>query len=172
MNGKSQPGSAPSVAAATAATATAATTSTSTVASAGTAAAAPATVSSMASFRMRQASEAAASIVQQPVDLLKEVNEYLSGTAVVDNDEYYNPLLWWRANQTRFPCLSVMARNILAIEATTIQAESCFSEARAILRYNRSRMASLTATALILTKSYLRAADRYHWRLHQAFKWS
>ena len=53
-----------------------------------------------------------------------ELERYLSSELA---DESINPLLWWKANSSIYPTLSRMARDFLAVEATSVPCEEIFS---------------------------------------------
>ena len=64
-------------------------------------------------------------ITQQGGTIKSEVDKYLSE----DNepDTVFDILKWWKANSTRFPILSRLARNLLVIPITSVASKSAFS---------------------------------------------
>lgn len=60
------------------------------------------------------------------------------------------PLSFWRENQSRFPAISTLARDVLAIPATGSGVERLFNTARDICHYRRGRMKSETIEELML----------------------
>ncbi|XP_065318862.1 uncharacterized protein LOC135926857 [Gordionus sp. m RMFG-2023] len=60
-----------------------------------------------------------------------EISKYVD-EATISNDT--NPLDWWKLNKNRYPVLSNIARDYLAIQATSSSSERAFSEGRC---YNR-----------------------------------
>ncbi|CAG8853617.1 2478_t:CDS:2, partial [Gigaspora margarita] len=57
---------------------------------------------------------------------MDEFNQYLS-EAITSMD--IDPLDWWKLNCTRFPNLSKMAKDYLAIQSTSVPSEQVFSKA-------------------------------------------
>ncbi|RZC73706.1 hypothetical protein C5167_049191 [Papaver somniferum] len=62
---------------------------------------------------------------------------------------------WWRTNSTRYPVLSHMARDILAIPVSSVASESAFSTGRRVIDSYRSSLLPKTVEALICTQSWL-----------------
>ncbi|KAI3883974.1 hypothetical protein MKX03_028610, partial [Papaver bracteatum] len=63
---------------------------------------------------------------------------------------------WWRTNSTRYPVLSHMARDILAIPVSSVASESAFSTGRRVIDPYRSSLLPKTVEALICAQSWLR----------------
>lgn len=68
----------------------------------------------------------------------------------------FDILGWWRTNCTRYPVLSHMARDILAIPVSYVASESAFSTGRRVIDPYRSSLLPKTVEALICTQSWLR----------------
>ncbi|CAG8812013.1 3768_t:CDS:1, partial [Gigaspora rosea] len=64
----------------------------------------------------------ASTLTNKPDELTQYLNE--AGLSM-DID----PLNWWELNRTRFPYLSQMAKNYLAIQLTSVPSEQVFSKA-------------------------------------------
>jgi len=79
-------------------------------------------------------------------DLYKEVDLYLSIQQVSILE---NPLQWWRDNALRFKILSVIAKDLLSISATSAASERIFSKAGHIISQKRSSLSSKNADLLI-----------------------
>ncbi|KAJ5264775.1 hypothetical protein N7505_007568 [Penicillium chrysogenum] len=60
------------------------------------------------------------------------------------------PLQFWRENQSRFPAIALLARDILSIPATGAGVERLFNTARDICHYRRGRLRSETIEELML----------------------
>ncbi|KAG5462785.1 MAG: ribonuclease H-like domain-containing protein [Olpidium bornovanus] len=63
-------------------------------------------------------------------------------------------LAFWRSRSTEFPTLAKMARNVLAIQATSAPSERVFSSGRRVLRWDRTRMSPETLEMLVLIKDW------------------
>lgn len=55
---------------------------------------------------------------------------------------FNNPLPWWKENSYRFPLVAALARQMLAIPATSAQSERLFSKAGQIVTDRRSSLGS------------------------------
>ena len=64
----------------------------------------------------------------------------------------FNPLEWWRQNNTRFPLLSVLAAKYMAVPPTSVASERLFSTAGDVLTDSRSRLLPQKAEQLIFLK--------------------
>ncbi|OQD93269.1 hypothetical protein PENVUL_c191G06382 [Penicillium vulpinum] len=60
------------------------------------------------------------------------------------------PLQFWRENQSRFPAIALLARDILSIPATGAGVERLFNTARDVCHYRRGRLKSETIEELML----------------------
>ncbi|KAG8503324.1 hypothetical protein CXB51_001365 [Gossypium anomalum] len=70
-------------------------------------------------------------------DKTSELDKYLAEA----NEEFvedFDILLWWKVNSPRFPTLSKMARDVLAIPVSTVASESAFSTGGRVLDQYRS----------------------------------
>ncbi|XP_043810645.1 zinc finger BED domain-containing protein RICESLEEPER 2-like [Manihot esculenta] len=75
---------------------------------------------------------------------------------VVDEKDEFDILLWWKLNSNRFPILSHMARDILAIPISTVASESAFSTGGRVLDSFRSSLTPKVVEALICAQDWLR----------------
>jgi len=71
------------------------------------------------------------------IPVMSEVDIYLEEK--VERSQV-DPIEWWRTYETRFPNLRRMARDYLAIPATSVPSERCFSIAGNVLTKRRSAM--------------------------------
>ena len=79
-----------------------------------------------------------------------ELTAYLS-EPVVNVD----PLAYWRLNKIRFPILAKMARDYLALQPTSKDAEENFSKSRRTIPYNRrSQKASSIRNQMLVNSGY------------------
>ena len=79
-----------------------------------------------------------------------ELESYLSESCIdMEEEGKFNILKWWRLNSERFPVLSKMARDILAIPISTVSSESTFSIGGRVLDAFRSSLTPKLVEALI-----------------------
>lgn len=60
-----------------------------------------------------------------------------------------SPLCWWSKYEHKFPSLSVLARSILVIQASSVASERIFSTAGDIVTSQRSRLTSDNVNNLV-----------------------
>ncbi|GJT13899.1 zinc finger BED domain-containing protein RICESLEEPER 2 [Tanacetum coccineum] len=65
-------------------------------------------------------------------------------------------LQWWKVNGPRFPIVSKMARDILAIQISTVASEAAFSTGGCVLDPYRTRLSTTIVEALICTQDWVR----------------
>ncbi|XP_050220889.1 zinc finger BED domain-containing protein RICESLEEPER 2-like [Mercurialis annua] len=87
-----------------------------------------------------------------------ELETYLN-EAPVESDEDFNILKWWKLNAGRFPILSRMARDILAVPISTVASESAFNTSGRVLDCFRSSLTPRIVEALVCTQDWLRAEN-------------
>ncbi|KAK9174956.1 hypothetical protein WN944_026960 [Citrus x changshan-huyou] len=101
-------------------------------------------------------------ITRDHIELSNELDLYF-----MESVEYQAPnalgapfdiLLWWKANSSKYPILSQIARDVLAIPVSTVASESAFSTGGRILDEYRSSMTPDMVEALILTQNWLRTS--------------
>jgi hypothetical protein len=84
-----------------------------------------------------------------------ELDKYLAeGTE--DIEMKIDLLVWWKASEQRFPILSRLARDVLAIPISTVASESAFSTSGRILDDFRSSLTPFMLEALVCTQDWLR----------------
>lgn len=66
-------------------------------------------------------------------------------------------LSWWKKNKARFPVMAAMARDILAIPASTVASESAFSTGGRVLDAFRSSLTPRLVEALVCSQNWLRS---------------
>ncbi|OAJ41345.1 hypothetical protein BDEG_24966 [Batrachochytrium dendrobatidis JEL423] len=82
-----------------------------------------------------------------------QLEEYLN-TQVVDPRQ--DPLEWWKHHGLDFPLLAKMARDYLAIPATSASSEHAFSKARHLITDSRTRLSDQTIRASICLGNWQR----------------
>lgn len=115
---------------------------------------------SIASNNKRKKHAELAKAIYSPVRH-SEVHIYLDEPLESDLTE---PLDYWKRNQYRFPALAQMARDILAIPASSVPSESVFSQSGRVLDDYRSNLHPSTVAALMLSESWMDAFEKYHWK--------
>ncbi|XP_074352250.1 zinc finger BED domain-containing protein RICESLEEPER 1-like [Apium graveolens] len=86
-----------------------------------------------------------------------ELDVYLEESRV-SGDQKFDILNWWKGNCVRFPILSQMARDILAIPVSTVASESVFSTGGWVLDAFRSSLSPVIAEALLCAQDWLRGS--------------
>ena len=84
-----------------------------------------------------------------------ELDKYLSE----DNEELsksFDIMKWWKNNATRFPIMSRMARDLLAIPISTVASESAFSSGGRTLHDFRTSLTPTMVERLVCTNDWLR----------------
>ncbi|CAL2228942.1 unnamed protein product [Prunus armeniaca] len=64
---------------------------------------------------------------------------------------------WWKGNQTRYPILSQVAKDIFALPSSTVASENAFSMGKRIVDPFRSSLHPKMVEALVCTCDWLRA---------------
>ena len=86
-----------------------------------------------------------------------EVDSYLEENLLPPmSDTKFNILDWWKTNATRYPVLSKLARDILAIPVSTVSSMLAFSTAGRVIDQYRNRLNPHTIEALVCRKDWLR----------------
>jgi hAT family C-terminal dimerisation region len=83
---------------------------------------------------------------------INEVNLYLSFPSITNQD--IDPLEWWKVNESQYPNLARMARNYLAIPATSVPSEQCFSLSKNLITDKRNRLVGKTIRICMTLKSW------------------
>eukprot|EP00267_Zea_mays_P054567 XP_020407811.1 zinc finger BED domain-containing protein RICESLEEPER 2-like [Zea mays] len=84
-----------------------------------------------------------------------ELDKYLS-EETEDTEMKIDLLVWWKASEQRFPVLSRLARDVLAIPISTVASEYAFSTSGRILDDFRSSLTPFMLEALVCTQDWLR----------------
>ncbi|GJS28308.1 zinc finger BED domain-containing protein RICESLEEPER 2-like protein [Tanacetum coccineum] len=75
---------------------------------------------------------------------------------VEDESDKFDILNWWKVNSPRFPVLSLLARDVLAIPISTVASESMFSISGRVLDAFRSSLTPHVVESLICTQDWFR----------------
>ncbi|KAJ9542123.1 hypothetical protein OSB04_028629 [Centaurea solstitialis] len=84
-----------------------------------------------------------------------ELELYLSEPLINDDDDF-DILQWWKMNSARFPNLSRLARDVLALPISTVASESTFCTSGRVLDSFRSSLTPKIVEALLCTQDWLR----------------
>jgi hypothetical protein len=84
-----------------------------------------------------------------------ELDRYLAEECEEDSKKF-DILAWWKGQSSRFPILSTLARDVLAIPISTVASESAFSTGGRILDDFRSSLTPFMIEALVCTQDWLR----------------
>lgn len=69
-------------------------------------------------------------------------------------DKRADPFLWWRSNEKRYPNIAPAARDVLAIQASSVCSEACFSIAGNILDANRMSLGDESIRSFMLVRAW------------------
>nr|GFC53672.1 zinc finger BED domain-containing protein RICESLEEPER 2 [Tanacetum cinerariifolium] len=72
----------------------------------------------------------------------------------------FDILSWWKGRQSQFPVLSIMARDLLSVQAFTVASESAFSLSGRVLSIRRTRLTPASLEMCICLKDHLDAQER------------
>ena len=65
-----------------------------------------------------------------------------------------NPLAWWKLNQRRYPVIAKMAKDILPMQATSVETERVNSGGRTVMNWNQSKMGVESVAASVKLKHF------------------
>jgi hypothetical protein len=85
-----------------------------------------------------------------------ELDSYLSKAPIRQTDNF-DILTWWQTNSTEYPTLGRMARDILAVPASTVASESAFSTGKRVLSDFQSRLTPKIVEALVCLQDWISA---------------
>ena len=88
-----------------------------------------------------------------------ELETYLE-EPVFPRKENFKILNWWKTNSPRFPILGKMARDILAVPATTVVSESAFSVGGRVIDESRAALLPDIVEALVAASDWLESKKK------------
>jgi hypothetical protein len=91
---------------------------------------------------------------QRSTRVINELRAYLEEPA---EDQDMDSLSYWRVKKGRWPRLAAMARDYLAVPATSASSERCFRTGRDLLAINRMSMVPETMEASMILRSLIRS---------------
>ncbi|CAO2142705.1 unnamed protein product [Urochloa humidicola] len=77
-----------------------------------------------------------------------------------ENNEKFDILNWWKVNSRKYPVLSKLAKDILAVPVSTVASESAFSTSGRIISSFRTSLSPKMVEALICGQSWIRQSHR------------
>lgn len=90
-------------------------------------------------------------------DVKSELDKYLDEQREKDVEKF-DILNWWKVNSTKYPVLSCIAKDVLAIPVSTVASEYAFSVGGRVLDSFRSSLNPKVVEALICGQDWIRAA--------------
>jgi hAT family C-terminal dimerisation region len=88
---------------------------------------------------------------------MNELVSYCLGSMEPDGIDI---LVYWKRNETAYPTLAMMARDIFVVPVSTIPSESCFSSANKILTDKPNILDTKTFKRLVYLKDWFDAEQR------------
>nr|XP_023901326.1 zinc finger BED domain-containing protein RICESLEEPER 1-like [Quercus suber] len=94
---------------------------------------------------------------EQSVGCSNEVDKYLAENCDGRRDVNFEVLGWWKDNSSRYPMLSKVAKDVLAVPVSTVASESAFSTGGRIVDPFRSSLSPLMVQNLVCAQNWLQA---------------
>ncbi|KZV39819.1 hypothetical protein F511_27822 [Dorcoceras hygrometricum] len=98
------------------------------------------------------------------LEISSEVDKYLADEIEKRSNQYFNLLEWWKGNETRYPIISMIAKDIFAIPSSTVASEATFSLGKRVVDPFRSCLSPKMVEALVCTSDWLRAEEFSFWK--------
>jgi len=87
--------------------------------------------------------------------ILTELNKYLDDDLVPRNDDF-NIMNWWMSNSAKYPTLSVMARDILAMPGSAVHCEAALNSKGPGISKQWSKLNIKTIEALVCIRDWIK----------------
>ncbi|KAL6179191.1 hypothetical protein ACLB2K_050707 [Fragaria x ananassa] len=71
--------------------------------------------------------------------------------------EEFQLLLWWKLNGSKYPNLAAVAKDVLAIQVSTVASESSFNTRKRVIDPHRSSLTPKSVEALICLQNWLKS---------------
>jgi hypothetical protein len=88
-----------------------------------------------------------------------ELDRYLN-EGPISRSNKFDILKWWSANSATYPTLAALARDVLAVPASTVASESAFSMGGRIVTDFRSRLSVESVEALVCSQDWYRGSGK------------
>ena len=96
----------------------------------------------------------------------EEFDDYIRHAPISFNDD---PLLWWKNNESRYPTIASLARQYLAIPASSTPSERIFSTCGNILTKKRNKLNDEHLAMMVWLHSHRNDPDMIwflpHWKM-------
>ncbi|KAL6538087.1 hypothetical protein OROGR_012075 [Orobanche gracilis] len=92
--------------------------------------------------------------------VMTDLDKYIAEPLEVKLDKKFDILSWWKDHKGAYPILSQVARDVLAIQVSTVAPESAFSAGGRVIDAFRSRLDPDIVEALICTKDWVAASRK------------
>lgn len=89
-----------------------------------------------------------------------DLDDYLNDRRERLSDEHFDILGWWKSNASKYKVVSQIAKDVLAVQLSTIAFESAFSIGGRILDSFRSSLSVKMVEALICSKNWLMSKEK------------
>jgi hypothetical protein len=86
-----------------------------------------------------------------------ELKDYCNNSIRLNGGQNQDILLWWKANSKKYPNLSRMARDYLAIPGTSASSERLFSSGKLMISDTRNSLSASTIQACQCLKSWYKS---------------
>lgn len=93
------------------------------------------------------------------IEISNEVDKYLNDPFEKLEHKGFDLLQWWKCNQTWYPVLSRIAKDIFSIPASTVASENAFSLGGRIVDPFRASLTPKVVEALVCTSDWFRAEE-------------
>lgn len=93
-----------------------------------------------------------------------EVDKYLADEIEKRSNQSFNLLEWWKGSETRYPILSMVAKDIFLIPCSTVASESAFSLGKRVVDPFRSSLSPKRVETLVCASDWLRAEEFSFWK--------
>ena len=87
-----------------------------------------------------------------------EVDKYLGDYCECAKDVMFDILAWWKANSSKYPALSRLARDVLAMPISTVASESAFSTGGRILDPFSNSLSPVMVEVFVCAQNWLRSS--------------
>ncbi|CAN1347234.1 Putative AC transposase, partial [Linum perenne] len=84
----------------------------------------------------------------------EEFDTYISDGLILRSGEF-DILAWWKSNSSKYPTLTLISRDILAVPVSTVVSKAAFSTCGRLLSPYRSQLEEQTIEALMCSQNWL-----------------